>query len=99
MSKTLNTVSIYLPVVIQQKVPRNKHVQTNDLKKGSCLFVWYRFIVLENSESVELYEVSSWKKIPLKYSPVDCVAVSHSGRVLAYSAGRSLFGCISHCNI
>lgn len=33
MSKTLNTVSIYLPVVIQQKVPRNKHVQTNDLKK------------------------------------------------------------------
>lgn len=34
MSKTLNTVtcSIYLPVVIQQKVPRNKHVQTNDLK-------------------------------------------------------------------
>lgn len=56
-----------------------------------------RFIVLENSESVELYEVSSWKKIPLKYSPLDCVAVSHSGRVLAYSA--VLFAKVVVCQI
>lgn len=49
------------------------------LKKGLCLFVWYRFIVLENLEFVELYEVLFWKKILLKYSLVDCVVVFYLG--------------------